>query len=551
LPVEPSGVSVVEAARELEQGREAFARLAWRDALEALGRADRAARLGGDDLELLAVSAYMLGRVDDFLGCLERAHRVHAESGDPLRAARCAVFLGMHLAVRGEMGQATGWFGRAQRIVEGEGGESAERGYLLLPLAIQREIAGDHEAARAAAASAVEVAVRVRDPDLLALATQLQGRNLIMAGRVDEGLALLDEAMLAVAAEELTPIITGIVYCGVIGGCEAAYDLRRAQEWTDALSRWCERQPDMVAFSGRCLAHRAEIMRVHGAWEDALAEAQRAGERCERAMSPMDAGQALYLQGEVHRLRGDVTAAEDAYRDANRLGREPQPGLALLRLAQGDSAAAGSAIRRAVAESAEPLERARLLPACAEIAVAAGDAATAREAAGELAEIAARYRSPMLSAISGQVLGMVELAEGAPGAALPPMRRALRTWQELGAPYEAARTRVLLGLACRALGDEDTAGLELEAARSAFEQLGAAPDLTRMTPAATRPAGDLTPRELDVLRLVAAGRSNRQIAAELVVSEHTVARHVQNILAKLRVPSRTAAAAYAFEHGLV
>ena len=517
----------------------------------ALERADRDAPLGGEDLERLATSAYMLGRFDDFLGALERAHRAHADGGDPLRAARCATFLGLHLAVRGEMGRATGWFGRAQRLVEAEERESAERGYLLLPVAIQSEMAGDNEAGLAAAESAAEVALRFRDPDLLALAVQLQGRNLIKGGRVEEGLALLDEAMLAVAAEELAPIITGIVYCGVIAGCEEAYDLRRAQEWTDALSRWCERQPEMVAFSGRCLAHRAEIMQVHGAWGDALAEAHRARERCERAMSPMDAGQALYLQGEVHRLRGDFAAAEDAYRDANRSGREPQPGLALLRLAQGDAGAAGGAIHRAIAESAEPLERARLLPACAEIAVAAGDAEAARGAADELAEIAERYRSPMLSAISGQVLGAVELAEGAPSAALLPLRRALRIWQELGAPYEAARTRVLVGMACRALGDEDTAGLELEAARGAFEQLGAAPDLARIAPAAGRETHDLTPRELDVLRLVAAGRSNRQIAAELVVSEHTVARHVQNILAKLRVPSRTAAAAFAFEHGLL
>jgi DNA-binding CsgD family transcriptional regulator/tetratricopeptide (TPR) repeat protein len=542
---------VVDAARELERGRDAFAALAWGEAVEALERAERAAPLGGEDLERLATSAYMLGRVDDFLSCLERAQRGHAEGGEPLRAARCAVFLGMHLAVRGEMGRATGWFGRAQRIVEGEDRDSAERGYLFLPAALQREMAGDHEGARTAAASAAEAALRFRDPDLLALAMQFQGRNLIKGGLMEEGLALLDEAMLAVAAEELAPIITGIVYCGVIAGCELAYDLRRAQEWTDALSRWCERQPEMVAFSGRCLAHRAEIMQVHGAWGDALAEAGRARERCERAMSPMDAGQALYLQGEVHRLRGDAVAAEDAYRDANRLGREPQPGLALLRLAQGDVTAAASTIRRAIAESAEPLERARLLPAWAEIAVAADDAAAARAAADELAEIAGRYRSPMLSAISGQVVGAVELAEGAPGAALLPLRRALRTWQELGAPYEAARTRVLLGLACRALGDEDTAGLELEAARAAFEQLGAAPDLARIAPVGGRHAHDLTRRELDVLRLVAAGRSNRQIAAELVLSEHTVARHVQNILAKLRVPSRTAAAAFAFEHDLV
>ena len=539
------------AARELERGREAFAGLAWADARDAFARADRVAPLRPEDVERLGTSTYMLGDVDGALAFLERAHRAYMEDGQPLRAARCAVFLGMQVAIRGETGRATGWFGRAHRLVEGEGGDCAERGYLMLPVAFQNEAAGDNEAAREAAAAAAEVGARFREPDLLGLAMQSQGRNLIKTGRVEEGLAVLDEAMLVVAAGELSPIVTGIVYCGVIAGCEAAYDLNRAHEWTDALSNWCDRQPGMVSFSGRCLAHRAEIMRIHGAWAEALTEAERARERCERGMNRRDAGQALYQQAEIHRLRGEFDAARAAYRDANACGREPQPGLALLRLAEGDAQAAAQAIRRALVECAEPLERARLLPALAEIAIATGDGDGALRAAGELAELAERYRSIVLGAIAGQVLGAVELAGGDALAALPPLRRALRVWQEFEAPYEAARTRVLVGLACRALGDEDTAGLELDAARGVFEKLGAGPDLARLVPPGRRDEHALTPRELDVLRLVAAGKSNRQIAVELVVSEHTVARHVQNILAKLRVPSRTAAAAFAFEHDLV
>jgi DNA-binding CsgD family transcriptional regulator len=382
-----------------------------------------------------------------------------------------------------------------------------------------------------------------------------QGLALIRQGQMVEGLALLDQAMLAASAGELSPIVTGVVYCGVIAGCEEAYEVRRAREWTDALSRWCEQQPQLVAFSGRCHAHRSEIMQLDGAWGEALEEALRARERAERAMNPNAVGHALYRQGEIQRLQGDFVAAEAAYRESNRYGLEPQPGLALLRLAQGDADVAAAAIRRALGETSEPLKRARLLPATVEIMLAVGDRTEARRASDELAEVSTLYDSVMLRAIVEHVRGAVELAEGDAHAALVSLRRARQAWQELGAPYEAARTRVLLGQACRALGDDDTATLELEAAGAAFTGLGAVPDaasvasLTRRD--ASRDTHGLTQRELEVLRLVAAGKSNKQIASTLVVSEHTVARHVQNILAKLRLPSRTAATAFAFEHDLL
>jgi DNA-binding CsgD family transcriptional regulator len=540
---------------ELEQGRDAYARRAWRDAFRALSIADRAAPLGVDDLERLATAASMVGRIDEFLTLLERAHHLYLDQGQPLRAARCAGMIGMNLAVRGEMGPAGGWFSRAARLVEREGRDCVERGYLLLPVAFQRQAMGDHDGAHDAAAAAAEIGERFGDRDLVAVALHIQGMVRVNQARLDEGLRLLDEAMVGVTAGEVSPFFTGVVYCGVIACCEEAFDARRAREWTNALTRWCESQPQMVSFTGRCLAHRAGIKQLHGAWRDALAEAQLARERCEEAMNIPAAGQAYYQQGELHRLQGDFAAAEAAYRDANRYGREPQPGLALLWHAQGDTAAAAAAIRRALGETTEPLKRAALLPAYVRIMLAAGDAESARDAAIELGDTAAGSERGMLGAIAAHVRGAVDLAAGDSEAALASLRHALHVWQELDAPYEVARVRVLVGLACRALGDDDSGALELDAARAAFEHLGAAPDVALVDSLRVQDApGDshgLSGRELQVLRLVAAGKTNREIASALVVSEHTVARHLQNIFSKLGVSSRTAATAFAFEHELV
>ncbi len=546
------------AVTGLESGREAYARRAWGEAYASLSRADanEADVLGADDLETLAVSAYMLGRVTDFLATLERAHHAHVAAQAPLRAARAAVFLGINFAILGDVAQAGGWFARAQRLVEGYGADCAEEGYLLLPAAFRAEAAADYEAAVAAASEAAAIGERFRDRDLFALGAHIHGHALIKQGRLDEGFSLLDEAMLSVIRGDLSPMITGVVYCGAIAGCEEAYELRRAHEWTDALARWWEGQPQMVAFTGRCLSHRAEILQLHGDWGAALEEARRARERCEQAMNRLAAGQAAYQQGEVLRRRGELAAAEKAYREANDLGHEPQPGLALLRLAQGEAGAAAAALRRALGEAEAPLRRSRLLPAYAEIMVAADELESARAACRELAEVADAYPSTMLDAIAAHVRGSVELSAGDAAGALGDLRRACQAWHELAAPYEAARTRVLIASACRALGDEDTAALELEAARSVFEELGAEPDLVRVR-SLTRAGGGaadtqgLTGRELEVLRLVATGKTNRDIAGELVLSEHTVARHVQNIFTKLRVSSRAAATAFAFEHDLL
>jgi DNA-binding CsgD family transcriptional regulator len=545
----------VASIGELGRGREAYARERWAEAYDSFVAADRSDELGAADLELLATSAYMLGRVEDYLGCLERAYHVHLQAGAALAALRCAFWIGVHLAQRGEMGGAGGWLGRAQRLLDREGPDRVEAGYLLLPRVFAQEASGDLEAAAATAAEVAAIGERFGDSDLFALAAHEQGHILIRLGRPAEGLALLDAAMVSVTARELSAIVSGIVYCGVILACRDAHEVRRAREWTAALSEWCERQPDLVAFTGRCLVHRAEIMVLGGDWPAALGEARRAKERCLRGENPTAAGDACYQRAEVQRLRGEFGAAEEAYREASAHGREPQPGLALLRLAQGNADAAVTSIGRVLGEADEPRKRAAVLPAYIEIMLAVDELEAGLEACRELEALAAAHERGALAALALRARGALELARGDPQAALGGLRRAAEAWQQLEAPYETARVRELVGLACRELGDEDAVTLELEAARDAFERLGAAPDLARVSTmveiAGATESHGLTERELEVLRLVAAGKSNREIARELVISEHTVARHLQNIFAKLGLSSRTAASAFAFEHHLV
>jgi ATP/maltotriose-dependent transcriptional regulator MalT len=542
---------VVEGSDELQRGRDAYARGAWAGAQLHLAGADRIVPLAAADLELLATAAYMRGRQQEHLSFLERAYRAHLDDGTTRQAARCAFWSGMHLFLRGEEGPAGGWLARARRLLDREEDDCAERGYLLLPAMFEQAAAGDPEAAIALGAEARATGERFADPDLAALAAQDQGTLLIKQGRTAEGLGLLDEAMVAVTAGDLSPIVSGFVYCGVILGCRAAYELRRAQEWTAALSAWCDRQPDLVAFTGVCRVHRAQIMQTHGAWAESLAEAAEAARRAE-GKDRRAVAEAAYVRADVHRLRGQFPAAEEAYREASRLGQEPQPGLALLRLAQGNGAAAAASIRRLLAERAPSSRRAELLLAAVEVMLAGGDPQAEDDAARELQAIAERTGGGLLGAMAAQARGAVELAGGRAGAALGALREAWGAWQEIEAPYEAARARELMGSACAALGDEDSAVLERDAAREVFERLGAAPDLARLESSA--PAGGshgLTARELEVLRLVAVGSSNRDIAERLVISEHTVARHLQNIFAKLGVSSRTAAGAFAHVHDLV
>jgi DNA-binding CsgD family transcriptional regulator len=536
----------------LDRGRDAVTRRAWLDAYAELTAADEAEPLGTDDLALLATTAYMLGRDDEWVAAHERAHRIHLDASDFEQAARNAFWIGFSFALRGDIGPASGWFGRTQRLLERHGADSVVSGFLLIPQAIGLFSAREFTTAEVLGRQAVEIADRFSDPDLLASALLTQGQALAFGGRVSEGLALLDEAMVAVTTENVSPVIAGVSYCAVILTCQQVFEVRRARDWTLALDRWWKQQPDMLAFTGRCLVHRAEILQLGGAWPDALDEARRARTRFIETRNAA-AGLAHYREGELLRLQGDLVAAEEAYREANRAGWEPQPGLAQLRLQQGRADAAAAAIRRATSETSDPLRRAELLPARVEIMLALGDLADAGTACAELEEVAGGYESAMLTAMAAYARGAVDLASGETSAALSQLRRSLETWRALEAPYEIARTRVLIAQACRELGDADACKLELEAALAAFVELDAAPDRARVERLLGRAVDvhGLSRRELEVLRLLAAGKSNRDIAAKLVISEHTVARHVQNIFAKLRVSSRTAATAFAFEHDLV
>jgi ATP/maltotriose-dependent transcriptional regulator MalT len=397
-----------------------------------------------------------------------------------------------------------------------------------------------------------ELADRFGDADASMFARLCRGYSLILQGRVDEGMALLDEVMVSVTADEVAPILAGIAYCQVIALCQAVFDHRRAREWTEALTRWCDAQPDLVPFRGNCLVHRCEIFQLQGAWADALESARQA---CEWLAGPpaWDAlGSAHYQLAEIQRLRGELVEAEESYRRASLAGRDAEPGMSLLRLAQGRVDLALPAIRRALIEVQDPIARSRLLPACVEVMLEAGDVGSARAVADELARIAERLDTAYLNALSADVSGAVLLAEGDPGSALTTLRLAHRSWRDLDAPHQAARVRLLIAVACRELGDGASAELEFGAARGAFEELGARPDLERLARLAgsSRPEGPLSRRENEVLMLVAEGKTNRAIATELVISEKTVARHVSNIFTKLGLSSRAEATAYAYRHGL-
>jgi DNA-binding CsgD family transcriptional regulator len=532
----------------LEQGRECYRRCAWGDAYHALLCADQATPLDVEDLDCLATAAYLTGRDFEFQRILERLYRVHVESGDRARAARCAFWLAITFLLRGESGRSNAWTARGQRLVEDH--DCVERGYLAVAVAEQQLREGQPDAAHATARQAFDIGESFRDADLTAAARHAQGRALIQLGEVVAGLKHLDETMLAVVAGELLPIMTGRMYCSVIDTCRQVYALERAREWTAAFASVCEEQPDMVAFTGVCLVHRAEIMQLQGTWPEALTEACRACERAQRAgLKPP--GAALYQQAEIHRLCGEFAKAEDAYRAASELGFEPQPGFALLRLAQGRADAACAAIRRLTRATSDRVRRAGLLPAYLEIMLATGDLDEARQARDGLRELADTFDADMLRAVVAQADGAIGLAAGHAQAAVAPLRCAFGLWDRLNAPYEGARVRVLIGQACRALGDDEAAALEFGAAKSVFERLGARPDLIRLdatiAPASKSP---LTARELHVLRLISTGRTNKEIAEELALSERTIDRHVTNILTKLDVRSRTAATAYAYDHQL-
>ena len=453
--------------------------------------------------------------------------------------------------VREEPSIGAGYLMRAQRHAEGKP-DSAELGFLAMVEANVARFSGDLEGALASSRRATEIGQRFGDRDLIAMSIHTEGLTLIDAGRVPEGLALMDEAMTSVLAGDLSPYFTGIIYCNLIQTCLELSDIRRAGEWSDAAQVWCDALPPDAPYPGMCRVNRAEVARLRGAWTEAEAEAVRATKELV-TVEPALAATAFVQVGEIRRRLGDVAGAEAAFVRAQELGGQPQPGLALLRLAQGKIDAARTGLRLALSSEFQRARRARLLSTQVEVALAAGDRDEAHTAVEELGAMARETGMPSFAATADMAAGALELDEDQVTLALDHLRRACATWQELRLPYETARARVFCARAIRAAGDEEGSRLEFGVALAAFERLGAVPDALATSrllgDASSLPAG-LTPREAEVLRLVAAGKTNRDIAVELVISEHTVARHLQNMFAKLGVSSRSAATAFAFEHGL-
>lgn len=545
----------MDSSTALDRGRSAFAEHRWLTAFEAMEAADGDGdgELEAADLERFSTAALLLGRDPVGIDIATRAHERFLDSDDPAGAARCAAWIGIFLTSKGDLARGGGWLARATRVAAGGRGAESAEGLARIPVGLGELFSGDPATAARTFSEAFAIGERFNDRDVMALAHLGLGQAEIRLGRTDVGLALLDDVMIAVTAGEISPVASGIVYCEVIGSCHLAFDVRRAQEWTVALDHWCGQRPEMVMFTGKCQAHRAELYCLHGAWTDALESARVAVELAERGdWNATFSG--WYMQGEVHRLRGEVEPAETAYLRAAETGWPPQPGLALLRLAQGNVRSARSLIGP-VAEQVDPATRQQLLPAIVEIELAAGDITAARQAADELAVATPSDAKPVRRAVAARSTGAVQLAEGDARGALGALRTAWMSWQEVDAPFEAARCRVLTALAWRSLGDEASASMELDAARAEFLELGATPDVLRVD-ALTRSGrpgrfGALTPRELEVVRLVAEGKTNRAIADLLYLSEKTVDRHLSNVFAKLGVSSRAAATAYAYEHSLI
>jgi DNA-binding CsgD family transcriptional regulator len=502
------------------------------------------------------VAAHLTGNEAECRDVLARGHREALERKDVTRAVRFAYWIGHGMMFTGEWAQAKGWLARARNLLTQRGVDCVEWGYLLIPSGVEQFLVhGNVADACRTFTEAQVIGRRFADPDLLAMAGHCRGRTLIQLGHVEEGMTELDEVMVAITSGEVSRLLAGHTYCGVLEACWEVFDMRRAREWTVALSRWCEGQTDLVPYRGPCLVHRVELMRLRGDWADALQEALRACEWLSQPITPEGPADAFYQLGELYRLRGDFAAAEDAYRQASRLGRPPEPGLALLWLARGQVGSAAAAVRRALDEiGANRARRAELLAALVEILLARGELAEARTAADEVAALATELPALLPRALADGANGSVLLAHDEPRAALAPLRRAWTAWQELDAPFEAARVRVLLGTACRAVGDAESAEMELDAARWVFERLGAKYELERLATLTNseKPTAlhGLTRREREVLGLIAAGETNKAIAAALVISEHTVARHVQNMLQKLNSTSRASLAAFAVEAGL-
>ena len=490
------------------------------------------------------MTAHLLARMPDYFAIRERAYTSLLERGEPLAAAEAALWLGTQKLVQGDVAEGGGWIARAARIVADDGTDSRAAAFLNVSSAFEAAAGGDLERAAHITEECVRAARRLGSEQYAVLSIHQQGLFLLAAGHTDEGLACLDEAMLGVASGACSAMVEGIIYCGVIEGCWSIYEVTRAQQWTAAMSQWVTAQPDLANFTGECKVRRAELKQFNGRWPEAIDELGAVG------LADPDqwaSGRAASVRGNLDRLLGRFDSAEENFTLASKLGEDPQPGLALLRLARGSVQAAAAMVRRSLAETRQTGKRIQVLSAATEILLATGETDAAADTAAELRDLATASRSPVVVAVGQYALASVCLSRGAPADALPLLREALGTWVRARAPYEEARTRVLLAEACRALGDRESADREVDTARAIFQDLEAMPDLARLTGSDEL----LSPRELEVLRLLATGATNKAIAEKLVLSERTVDRHVSNIFGKLGVSSRAAATAYAFERQLV
>jgi DNA-binding CsgD family transcriptional regulator len=545
--------------RGLDAAREAWALHDWQRCFD-LASEETSARPDGSDpldgltqaelLDLVADAAWWLGRLDVCIDAREQAYRIYDAAGDSTRAGQCAIWLYEHHCFRASPSVASGWLGRARRAL-GKSGDCVEVGALVLREAEMAHGVGSLDSAADLAERGLELGRHLRCVDLEAEALQALGRIRIDQGRTAEGLGLLDEAMLFAVEDRLSPYSTGKVYCSLISACEELSDHRRAAEWTAATSRWATRHPRAV-FPGLCRVHHATSLR----WRGKLAEAEReAGRACEElaGINLPNASAAFAEIGDIRRRLGDLVGAAEAFASADRLSPQPRAGVALLRLAQGDLDAASTIAGEALEVAGwNRLARAKMLPALAQISIATGDLGAAAAAVEELETTAAEFDSRGLEAAGLSARGRLQIATESTAAGAT-LRSAVARWTELGVPYEMATARMLLGEAHRRTGDEGAAAADFAAARQLFDDLGVHVDgrgseLRRMT--AERPDG-LTEREVEVLRLVAAGKTNKQVAATLHLSDKTIARHLSNIFTKIGVSTRTAATAFAFEHGLV
>jgi DNA-binding CsgD family transcriptional regulator len=501
--------------------------------------------------EALAEAAWWTGRLQACIAGRERAYALLDAAGDRRGAGRNATWLFEHHCFRAQPSIGGGWLRRARRALAGDP-ECVEHGYLLLREAQQAHGGGDLVLAMDRAEAAVELGRRLRSADLEAIGLEAIGRVLIDRGQPAEGLAHLDEAMLFALEGRLDPYTTGRVFCSLVSACEEIGDLRRAAEWTDAVAAWAEQHP-VSLFPGLCRVHRAGLLQWRGAWPEAEAEARLACAELEGINLP-NAADGFVKVGEIRRRIGDHQGAEEAFRRAEELNGQAWAGLALLRLAQGRHDTAAAIIARALEEAGpNRLARGKLLPTHVQVMVATGEVEAAAAGTDELEQVATEFESPVLLAAAATARGRVRLATGDHGGACSALNDAVRRWTELDVPYEVATTRTLMGQACRQSGDEDGAEEAFSAAEAIFERLGAETDArtTRGFRSTAPMPGGLTQREAEVLRLLAAGRTNRQLAGELHLSEKTVARHVSNIFTKIGVRSRAAATAWAFEHRLV